>query len=158
MDGLRRPLRAAAAKLELEAETELDASRIAPGEVSPDPHEVRVGQAGDRVVPLRVVERVGRLGPELQAAAADRERLEEREVDVPVGRAAEGVAPGIAPGVAGLAERGRVVPLLVRASSPKPLFELAGDVGRLLAGDLLQQTVVASDGERSTPTGWRRCR
>ncbi len=55
--------------LENEAQPELHAPRGASGEVRPDAHEVRVGQAGDRVAPLRVVEHVGRLGAELDAVA-----------------------------------------------------------------------------------------
>src|SRR5436309_2971362 len=67
---------------ELEAKPELHATRI-PWQGT-NPHEVRIGEAGDRVSPSHMVQHVLRLRPELDAALTDREPAEQAEVEVPL--------------------------------------------------------------------------
>src|SRR5690606_18909087 len=74
-------------------------------------------------------------------------RTEEREVQVPVGRPAEGVAAAVAPGVARLAELARVVPTVVRTRLARRR-DLARHIDRLLTTLLVEGGVVATDRER----------
>ena len=83
------------------------------------------------------------------AVVAERDRPEQREVEVPVRRSAERVAAAVAPRVARLANTRRVVPLLVRVR-PRRSPASASPVTLIVcvAALLLQQAVVAADRER----------
>src|SRR5687767_12499284 len=80
----------------------------------PDAHEVQIGEPCHRDPPLRVVEHVLGLDPNLQTRVVDRDGAEERRVQVVVRRSAEGVAAGVAPRIAWLREEQWVIPWLVR--------------------------------------------
>src|SRR2546426_11268475 len=62
---------------ELEAKTELHATWIP--RQGPNPHEVRIREAGDRVSPSHMVQHVLRLRPELDAPVTDRDPAEQAE-------------------------------------------------------------------------------
>ena len=99
-----------ASELEPEAEPYLSGRLI-----TADPHEVGIGKASHRVTPSRVVQEVARLGAELRTISAERNRLEDTEIEIPLARAAQEVSPGIAPLVTGLRKGGWIVIRLVRS-------------------------------------------
>ena len=117
--------------LEHEAHTQLHGARRAVYRVCAYSHEVRVGEPRHRVAELRVVEHILRLGTDLDAVVSERDCTEHREVEVPVRRSAERVAPGIPPCVAWLREEGRVVPRLVRSRLAEARLGVSGHVDRL---------------------------
>src|SRR5215210_3368306 len=85
--------------LELEAKSQLNPSRITHGA---NPHEVRIGESGNRVAPPGVVQYVLRLGAELDPITANRHPSEQAQVEVVLPRPAELVAARVPPLVAWL--------------------------------------------------------
>src|SRR5262245_16255378 len=69
---------------ELESQSELDLTRASRCRDGPNLHEVRIREAGHRIPPTHMVQDVGRLHPELDTIAANRESPENTHVEIPV--------------------------------------------------------------------------